>query len=537
MAQAKRSRTSKRQYGQFLTPQRTADRIVGGVALHAFSVVLEPSFGTGSFLLPLIARLVALRPPGQSARARFVDVCRRHVYGVEIDPGLYRETIGRIERRWGPLPSGHRLVCDDFFRVDFPSRFDLIVGNPPFGGTFDPAIEPALDRMYGRWEGTKVKKETYAFFIARARRLLVDGGKIVFICSDTMLTVKTMLGLRQQLMGTGLVSVDGLPVFSAETSTPTILLSYQRSTGPASYLTRDGARIGYDLIRRTPNMSWGITPELASYFNGRTVGDKLVCSGGMVTGDNTMFLRRITNGMIVEPYEFEFYDERVTVEGERARSKLGRLTPEATRRAIAAEQAGETRRAVRTVPCEPTPIALPHPDYRVFNKSQPGRIVYGPPEWAIYWADGGEAVRVWKQNAKEGQRGIGGRPYFGREGVTWSLVASEINARYLPAGQILDAGAPAAFTRPGVNRDEMFFVLGWLLTPLATKILKTVVNHTRNIQGKDIERLPYPTWVNARVRREAIQRVHALVEQAQRGAVWGREDPEILKLVRMFDGN
>ena len=58
---------------------------------------------------------------------------------------------------------------------------------------------------------------------------------------------------------------------------------------------------------------------------------------------------------------------------------------------------------------------------------------------------------------------------------------------------------------------------GQFLTPLATRILKTVGNHTRNIQGKDIERLPYPEWVGANTRREAISRLRLFVEQAERG--------------------
>lgn len=51
---------------------------------------------------------------------------------------------------------------------------------------------------------------------------------------------------------------------------------------------------------------------------------------------------------------------------------------------------------------------------------------------------------------------------------------------------------------------------GQFLTPLATRILKTVGNHTRNIQGKDIERLPYPGWVGANTRREANEQLEAL---------------------------
>ena len=93
--------------------------------------------------------------------------------------------------------------------------------------------------------------------------------------------------------------------------------------------------------------------------------------------------------------------------------------------------------------------------------------------------------------------GVGGMKYFGREGITWALIAQRLCMRYLPAGYILDSGAPCAFLRPGVEHDELFFILGWSLTDLCNTILKEVLNHTRNIQSKDFERLPYPVWVSA----------------------------------------
>lgn len=159
---------------------------------------------------------------------------------------------------------------------------------------------------------------------------------------------------------------------------------------------------------------------------------------------------------------------------------------------------------------------MPHPDYRPYNKASSGRI-YTPPKHVVYWAEEGRAVLTFKKAGPWYLRGVGGQPYFGREGFTWQLVAPRINARFLPAGYILDSGAPCGFLRDGQDPDELFVILGWLQTDLATRLLKTVINHTRNIQGKDIERLPYPHWVPAERRGEIAALVRSAVDKAMNG--------------------
>ena len=67
----------------------------------------------------------------------------------------------------------------------------------------------------------KLKKETYSFFTARSLDWLADDGLLTFIISDTMLTIKTMAGLRKRLMDTTTPSVYQLREFSDETTQPT----------------------------------------------------------------------------------------------------------------------------------------------------------------------------------------------------------------------------------------------------------------------------------------------------------------------------
>ena len=531
MSQTKTLRDRKRQLGQFLTPPETARRLVADLTITRDNKVLEPSFGDGSFLIPLIAKFLPLYDG--SVTERLGQVLSRNVYGVELDPALYERCLAGIAERWGYCPAHHNLRCADFFQTTFSTHFDYIIGNPPFGGTIAPELQDKLDRELGWRNGLKIKKETYSFFIVKCLDLLKPGGRLRFICSDTFLTINTMQGLRRLLLDTGTPAVTRLDVFSDETKYAMVVLDFAK-TGPAPALTLDGNAVSREQIALTGNHSWQITDDYAPYFAGPKLGDFLVATSGMTIGDNASFVRPIVNGRIVEPYAFEFYEAPITLENEARRARLGFVSPAKRAEIAARECRGETRRNVRIVPRpEPTEITLPHPEYQPYNKAL-GAIVYAPPSHAVYWRDDGDAVRTFKKNGNWYLHGVGGAKHFGREGLTWQLISQTFNARYLPPGYILDSGAPCAFLREDVPADELYFILGWTFSDLCGRLLKDVINHTKNIQGKDFERLPYPFWVTAKTKRAVTERVKALVTEAQAGRAFQRMDREIVEVGAAF---
>jgi hypothetical protein len=477
--------------------------------------VLEPSFGDGSFLIPIIEHFMA-RESG-TVSARLGAVLTERVWGVEIDGAMYERALRAITERWGPLPAEHNLIHGDYFRFDpGPRRFAAIIGNPPFGGTFDAQIEDALDRRYGSYGGSKLKKETYSFFIAKGLEELALDGSLTFICSDTFLTIKTMAGLRKLLMDRGTPVVHRLGEFSDETSYDMVTLTLDAGT-PARAATVFGEHVRRDAMKTTGNYSWTINDKYARLFAGPTVGDIVVGTGGMTIGRNELFVREITDGAIVEPLDFSYAQEPITLAGELSRARLGKLSARLQGAIRQEEASGKTRRVLVTTEREqPLRIELPDPDYRYYNKAN-GQRLYAAPAHAIFWKDDGDAVLTFKRSGNWYLRGVGGGPYFGREGITWQLVAPRINARYLPPGYILDSGAPCAFLREGVPDDELWLILAWLQTDLATQILKNVINHTRNVQGKDVERLPYPWWTTSDDRTVAVELITQAVERLRAG--------------------
>ena len=150
----------------------------------------------------------------------------------------------------------------------------------------------------------------------------------------------------------------------------------------------------------------------------------------------------------------------------------------------------------------------------------------------VYWRNDGEAVIAFKKSGNY-ICGVGGQPFFGREGLTWQLIASRLKTRYLPTGYILDSGSPCGFLRPGIAHEELLFILAWTLSPLCSRILKSVINHTMNIQSK-FERLPYPHWIRAERKEQAICRMRNLIEEARQGRSFSF-DSEIIKLGELFN--
>lgn len=537
MSVTKSMRDKKRQMGQFLTPIPLATKIVDTLTFSDNHKVLEPSMGDGSFVLPLIEKFMLLYDG--DIKDRLEKILTRNIWGVELDKELYENCLSKIYKRWGYLPKKHNLVQGDFFRVPLGDSgkplllFDTVIGNPPFGGTFDPVIEDSLDANYGVRNGQKIKKETYAFFIIKSIDLLKKDGTLSFICSDTFLTINTMKGLRAYLMNGGDVSIDALASFSEETTHPMVVLRYVHRNAPGAVIVHK-INLSHSSIRKTDNLSFGLKPEFEKYFRGPRIGDLFVATSGMTTGKNEYFVREIQNGKIKEPYQFSFYNAPISLETELGKARLGQLSKRFINEIKEQETKGMTRRAVSIERLEKLKIiTIPHEHYRPYNKAN-NSIIYAPPTHVIYWKNDGEAVLTYKKSGNWYLRGVGGQPYFMREGITWQLIASRIHMKYLPPGYILDSGAPCAFPREHTPKDEIYIALGWSLTRQCNRILKEVINHTKNIQGKDFERLPYPFWVSSENKKQIIAAVKKMINNAMKGGKYDYKSIELATLDSLF---
>jgi Eco57I restriction-modification methylase len=521
MARVKYKSNKKQQLGQFMTPLDLSKSILKSYIFKITDKILEPSMGDGSFVIAIIEKFLneVYIDSNLSKTDKINTILKNNLVGVEIDAEYFNKCIENIKQYFDINNINlNNFYLDDFLVwSDYKNDFDIIIGNPPFGGTINMEYQENLDKKYGKRNNKKIKKETYSFFLIKCiEEHLKEFGQLIFILSDTFMTIKTMHGLRYFLMKNGCSSISTIDKFSEETDYSMLVIEYLNNI-IKNHIVFNGNKIDEKSMDLTNNFSWYIPDGYSKYFNGNTVGDYMIGSGGLTTGRNEYFVRNISDNKIIEEYDFNICDKLITLKDELSNARYNKLSDNKINEIINLENSNKTKKDVNIIKRDqPLEIKLPHNDYKYYNKSD-GKLLYSEPKYVIFWKNDGESVITYKKNNRWHLRGVGGQKFYGKEGITWQLIASEIKPRYLPSGYILDNSGPILTLKKNVEKDELYFIISWLISNKATLILKEVLNHTRNIQSKDLERLPYPSWISKMDKNILILETKSIINHIKSG--------------------
>jgi len=195
--------------GAFYTRPQVAEFILDLIGytddlpLHQMRI-LEPSFGDGVFLIPIVKRLIsAWNRFGNGASSvvsltnsiRAVELhhdtfnkTRAKLLGFLHDHGIDPESASMLASAW--------LVHGDFLLEPFSVEFTHVVGNPPY--IRQESIPDALVSEYRRRYRTMFDRaDIYVPFVERGLQLLAAGGSLGFICSDRWLKNRYGIYLRK----------------------------------------------------------------------------------------------------------------------------------------------------------------------------------------------------------------------------------------------------------------------------------------------------------------------------------------------------
>ncbi|GEL19585.1 Eco57I restriction-modification methylase domain-containing protein [Pseudonocardia asaccharolytica] len=183
----------------------TTDRDLGAL------VLVEPSAGSGAFLLPAIERLVAsaerhgrdLSSLGPAIRAWELQApnaaaCRRFAHELLVSHGADSQVADRLAREW--MIEGDFLRPDDdlFSAGSGQVEADIVVGNPPYIRLED--LPPAHTASYRRrWTTMGGRADIYVGFFERSLSILRPEGRLGFICADRWMRNQYGANLRQHI--------------------------------------------------------------------------------------------------------------------------------------------------------------------------------------------------------------------------------------------------------------------------------------------------------------------------------------------------
>jgi hypothetical protein len=227
----------------------TADR-----PLHTLRVV-EPAFGGGDFLLPILERLLAAFTahggvPADAARLagaiRAVEV-HGHAFAttrsVLIDRlvawGATRAAAARLADGW--------LVQDDFLLWSGAEPADFVVGNPPYVRQ-ERIAAPLLEAYRRRYKTIYDRADLYVPFYERGLDLLKPSGRLAYICANRWIKNKYGGPLRSHAAAgfhlRYFIDLEGADAFHAEVIAYPAITVFERPSGrgAASLATRVARR-------------------------------------------------------------------------------------------------------------------------------------------------------------------------------------------------------------------------------------------------------------------------------------------------------
>lgn len=153
--------------------------------------LLEPSFGGGDFLLPIIGRLLkAWRAAKvtESPMKALSDAIRAVELHPEAFHSTYKEVVALL-RQEGLDESTATALCNrwliqgDFLLVSLEGPFDFVAGNPPYvRQELIPA--PLLAEYRARYQTMYDRADLYIPFIERSLTSLSRNGVLGLICAD-----------------------------------------------------------------------------------------------------------------------------------------------------------------------------------------------------------------------------------------------------------------------------------------------------------------------------------------------------------------
>lgn len=207
--------------------------------------ILEPSFGGGDFLLPIVDRLLkawrATRPT-DPARSSLSHAIR----AVELHHDTYHLTRGKVialltrngfTESTASFLTGTWLSQGDFLLSALEGEFDFVVGNPPY--LRQEMIPPQLLGEYRkRYRTMYDRADIYVPFFERSLSVLCKGGRLGFICSDRWMKNRYGGPLRklvaEKFRLKGYVDMVNTPSFQSEVGAyPAITVITREPQGPS----------------------------------------------------------------------------------------------------------------------------------------------------------------------------------------------------------------------------------------------------------------------------------------------------------------
>ena len=347
----------RKQTGAYYTPSAIVESLVddalGGWPEDAgLPLVIDPCCGSGNILIRVYLALKR-RLTARGFSAREADRMLRErgaLAGFDIDGTavqLARLNLALLaEPERSGMPAGFPIRRQDALLapepLPEPGRYDLVIGNPPWGYRFAPEEAERFKRRFRT--AASFGPESFGLFIEAGLSMLKDGGLLAYVLPESLLTVdrhaesRRLVAEQTAMLG---ITLAGSPFAGVSSPAVTLTLRKRPPEPGHAVIVRDGRgradAIPQRRFRTNPGCAFNVRAadaEQAVLERMRAapgvwqLKDRCDFALGIVTGDNRTHVREFPDGQAPEGWEPVLRGADVSAYHVRRSGRYIRFTPD-----------------------------------------------------------------------------------------------------------------------------------------------------------------------------------------------------------------
>lgn len=204
--------------GAYYTPETVVNKLIDKLYENESYIetktICDPCCGTGNFLLNLITR----------------GVNYSNLYGQDIDPisvYLARINLAILSPTISVSDLRNRIIICNTYYSNFKEKFDIILGNPPWGSDFSEEDVAKCKEIFKTAIGKSI--ESYDVFVEKGLTMLKKDGYLAYVLPEAILNVNSHQKVRELIIETTAIRfVSYLGNVFSGVQCPSIILGIQK---------------------------------------------------------------------------------------------------------------------------------------------------------------------------------------------------------------------------------------------------------------------------------------------------------------------
>lgn len=279
--------------GIYYTPFNVVENMVNSIDANHIqrgNKIVDPACGSGNFLISIINKM----KNHSFEQQEIVNT----VYGYDIDPvAIFLAKINVYIILNEIDFSEINIYKQDFLLSEITNKFNVVIGNPPWGSKFDKDYKEKLKKkLYFK----AYKQDSFALFIEKAFSILKNQGHLQFVLPVAFLNVIKHQEVRKKCLQYKIISIEVLGREFSEVVTENLIIHIEKTelNNSSSKLLYNKKEIDQDYFKNNPSNSFLIVEnnlvqsiiDKINNFDSTNLTKNTKFGLGIVTGNNKEFL-------------------------------------------------------------------------------------------------------------------------------------------------------------------------------------------------------------------------------------------------------